>query len=216
MGLYYSDAYVSLYEGDCRENLEWLEADVLVTDPPYGMNWAGGRSGTRREGKKVVGDESTELRDEVLALWGDKPALVFGTWRVQRPATTRHVLIWNKMNAFSGYFSDLPWRMSTEEVYVLGKGFVAEPKVCSVLSVPNMATMDAMRLDHPTPKPVELLRQLLAGCPPEWVIADPFAGTGPTLRAAKDLGRKAIGCEIVREYCNTIASVCGQETLFVL
>lgn len=211
--LFYSDDNVTLYHGDCLENLEWLEADVLVSDPPYGIAYEGARSGATLDGRTIPGDENTGIRDRVLELWGDRPALVFGTWKAPRPAKTRHVLVWDKVNRVGGYYSDLPWRLGHEEVYVLGKGFVGE-KRSNVLHVPNLLPNDPMRLAHPTPKPPELLRQLLDGCPEDWVIADPFSGTGSTLRAAKDLGRRAIGCEIDLEYCDVIKSVCGQENLF--
>jgi len=82
---YYEDDQVTLYHGDCREITEWLEADVLVTDPPYGMNF---QSGQRRETfAKITGDEDTAVRDAVAALWGtDRPALMFGRWSVPAPA----------------------------------------------------------------------------------------------------------------------------------
>lgn len=65
---YYEDDQVTLYHGDCREITEWLEADVLVTDPPYGMAF----QSRMRKGPKldqIAGDEDTTVRDAVAALW---------------------------------------------------------------------------------------------------------------------------------------------------
>ena len=89
MNPYYADDLVTLYHGDCREITEWLAADVLVTDPPYGISW-GRRFGDARLGTKnrkteraaVIGDADTSARDAVLDRWLPRPAVVFGTWRV--------------------------------------------------------------------------------------------------------------------------------------
>jgi len=63
---------------------------------------------------------------------------------------------------------------------------------------------------HPTPKPVPLMEALIATCPPG-VIADPFAGSGATLIAARNLGRKVIGVETEKKYCDVIVSRLAQQ-----
>ena len=85
---YYQDELVTLYHGDCLEIDAWLTADVLVTDPPYGIRY---NSRARREtlASSIIGDDDTTTRDAVLAAWGSAPALVFGAWRASRRVKTR-------------------------------------------------------------------------------------------------------------------------------
>lgn len=71
---YYQHDGITLYHGDCREITEWLHADTLVTDPPYGRAWRQGRlsaahrADDSRDG--IRNDESTAARDAALELWG--------------------------------------------------------------------------------------------------------------------------------------------------
>ena len=88
MSIYYQDEWVTLYHGhSIDDHREWLTADVMVSDVPYGIAY---RSNSRRIDmpRSIAGDLDTSLRDAALEAWGDRPALVFGTWRVERPAST--------------------------------------------------------------------------------------------------------------------------------
>jgi len=210
---YYQDDLVTLYHGDCLEVTEWTEADVLVTDPPYGVAW---KSGTMSNAiiptqDKVANDETPVVRDAALNLWDKKPALVFGAWRIPRPENTRMRLIWYKRANIPGMRSNA-WFSADEEIYVLGSGFQGKPTQNVLVTDDRRdgAYGEVARLGHPTPKPVGLLERLIEKCP-EGVIADPFAGVGSTLIAARNLGRRAIGVEMEEKYCETIASRLQQQ-----
>jgi len=198
---YYSDPWATLYHGDAREIEEWRSASTLVTDPPYGMSYRSGR----RTQAAIVGDHDETARDDILALWHDgeiRPALVFGTWKAPRPENVRQLIVWDKRggNGFSGDLR-MPWADVTEEIYVIGNGWTGG-RVPAIYSIPTLPSGN--RPDHPTPKPVSLMRQLIEKCPPG-AIADPFAGSGATLIAARELGRASIGVEISEQYCELIA-----------
>ena len=77
-----------------------------------------------------------------------------------------------------------------------------------------LAENGADRSIHPTQKPLRLMHHVLelVGQPGE-VVLDPYAGTGTTLRAAKNLGYRAIGVEIDERYCDLAAQRCAQEVL---
>ena len=159
----------------------------------------------------IAGDGDTSLRDATLEAWGDRPALIFGTWKRPRPATTRHVLTWIKGDHLGMGDLSIPWRPNTEEIYVLGTGFIGH-RGTSALDIPAPVSWASKGRAHPHEKPVALLRELIAKCPPGTVL-DPFMGSGTTLRAAKDLGRKAIGIELEERYCEIARERLGQQVL---
>lgn len=208
--IYYQDEHVTLYHGDCRAELDWIHADVLVSDVPYGIDY---RSNQRRQtlARSIAGDKDTTVRDEALMLWGERPALIFGTWRIPRPEGTRQVLIWDTKGALGMGAMDLPWKPSHQEIYVIGKGFTGR-RTTDVLTVAPVQSLGYNGRTHPHEKPVELMMHLLDKCPPG-IVADPFAGSGATLIAAKRLGRRAIGVELEERYCELIASRLDQGVL---
>lgn len=215
---YYRGDRVTLYLGDCREIREWLAADVLVTDPPYGVNWAGiptsysrGVPITRGQ-TPIAGDHSTECRDTALEMWGARPAICFGSWKAPRPRGVRHRLIWDKRGMAPGPVR-FPFMTMDEEIYVIGDGFPAtSPPQRSVITTHEPRSLEARRIDHPTPKPVGLMELLIGRCPPG-VIADPFAGSGSTLLAARNLGRRAVGVELEERYCEIAAARLSEQVL---
>lgn len=206
---YYSDECVTLHHGDCLEVTDWLSADVLVTDPPYGIAYASNWPGPFR-GESIAHDGDLAVRDEALWLWGTRPALVFGTWRMPKPEGTHTVLTWDKGPAFGMGNLAIPWKPNTEEIYVLGTGFTGK-RDGAVLSGHGGVSWASKGRQHPNMKPVSLMSALIMKT--VGVVADPFAGSGSTLVAAKQLGRKAVGVEIDERFCEVAANRLAQGTL---
>lgn len=216
---YYDEGGIQIFHGDCREVLPILAADVLVTDPPYGIAFRSNMHGARYETQatadrpvSIEGDDNTDLRDWVLSWWGDRPALIFGTWKVARPTATRHVLTWLKGDHLGMGDLSMPWKPNTEEVYVLGRGFAGH-RGTSLLDYPAPVSWASGGRLHPHQKPIGLMSALLDKCPPGTVL-DPFAGSGSTLVAAKLCGRRAIGIETDERHCENTVKRLAQGVLF--
>jgi len=212
MSLYYSDDFVALYHGDClTEHREWLAADVLVTDPPYGIGWKIGnhpkRGSVAHSG--IQNDMDTGARDDAMAAFGDKPGIIFGSFRAPFPFGTKQTLVWKKPLDAGVIGSTTGYRTDTELIFLTGKH---APRVASRSSVlESQGGMARYKTEHPHSKPVAILEQLI-----EWTtgtIADPFSGSGSTLVAAKALGRRVIGVELEERYCEIIAKRCAQDVL---
>jgi DNA modification methylase len=215
---YYKADGITLYNADCLDVTAWLAADVLIADPPYGMAFQSGQRADKFD--RIKGDDSPILRDNVIAQWRacgcNPPAAVFGTWRVPRPRNVANVLIWYKHGRGPG-MGDLADVFGTchEEIYLLGewKRQPTTKRRGSVITTVESPSNTASRIGHPTPKPVGLMEQLIEATPPPAVIADPFAGSGSTLIAARNLGRRAIGIEIDERYCEIAAKRLDQMAI---
>ena len=201
---YYDDGQITIYHGDCREILPTLEpVDLVLTDPPYGINYASGQRGAF---DGIVGDSDTELRDWLIRYWCPRQMACFATWRCQPPVNPRGCLVWDKGAGVGMGDLTFPWSPNYEMVWVFGNGWAGHRggSILRSKTVVSWNTGPVKRL-HPNEKPIDLLCQLLLKAPNADTILDPFMGSGTTLRAAKDLGRKAIGIEIEEKYCEIAA-----------
>lgn len=214
---YYQDEHVTLYRGDCLQISEWLTADVLVTDPPYGTasgdkrgndgygRRIGNQRGAERVGQHIENDADTHARDQMLMLWGpQRPKLIFGSPRLpEPPGAWADRLVWDKKRLG---INGGPWRYRHETVFVTSGFIRSDNESASILTAWPDQT------DHIHAKPLGLMTRLV-NCAPDGVIADPFAGSGSTLVAASNLGRKAIGVELEERYCEVIVKRLAQGAL---
>jgi hypothetical protein len=198
----------------------WLGADVLVTDPPYGIDWSQpqlSRAKGRMAHAGIANDQDTSARDAALASWGDRPALIFGSLRTEFPRGWRRVLVFRKPTISTGMTGQrLPWLGNWEPIFVCGSWPDQRPTHDAVISTASLTASGysgyATRAGHPHAKPLDVMESLIEKCPPG-TITDPFAGSGSTLVAARNLGRRAIGVEVEERYCEIAARRLAQDCL---
>ena len=225
MGVIFEDSLTKVIHGKWQDYADEVDAaDVLITDPPYGMSYVsnfpqGGPTAP------VRGDKDTYERDSLLERWFsppdfstpdgsgrrfDRPAVVFGTWRVPRPSwPLRQLVIWHKGDRPGMGDLSLPWGPSHEDVYIMGG--VGEgrwqgkrgPSVIRARTREGNAKNSHNEHGHPTPKPVMLMQHFVSRTVGD-VIIDPFAGSGSTAVAARLLGRKSVMIEMERDYADGI------------
>lgn len=196
---YYQSGGMTIYHADCLPIAAHVKADVIVSDPPYGMSYVSGWSKST-----IASDGNTDARDLILSRW-QGPAIIFGKWSCARPENIREILIWDKGEWPGMGDLSFPWGPSHEEIYVIGTGFTGS-RMGSVIRKNRIGGNGL----HPTEKPLEVMSKLIERCPPG-IIFDPFMGSGSSIVAAKILGRRAIGIEIEERYCEIAARRLSQS-----
>jgi site-specific DNA-methyltransferase (adenine-specific) len=218
---YWQGDGISLFLGDCREIDAWLEADVLITDPPYGRAWRqGDLLGHARNAASTTGianDDTTATRDAALERWGKtRPAVMFGDLMLEPPPNTKLVCVYRKpfdaglRGAMGGV------RRDAEAIYLINKwksgiGGRSSVFASSISLVGGTGGLVAKNGGHPHTKPGDVMAELISLT--DGVIADPFAGSGSTLLAARSQGRPAIGVELEERYCEIAARRLDQGVL---
>ena len=203
---YYDDGMgIVIYHADARDLLPLLpKVDLVLTDPPYGIGY---NHGARRagvllgfDGQMVLGDSrpfnpQPFLGYQRLILWG-------ANHYASRLPDSRGWLVWDKRVGIAPNDQsdcEMAWTnfLTTARLYsrYWNGGGIGEDRW------------------HPTQKPLVLMQWCLGLAPDAVTVLDPFMGSGTTLRAAKDLGRKAIGIEIEERYCEIAAKRLSQEVM---
>ncbi len=212
---YFKDESVTIYHGDSLEILPHIPiADLVLTDPPYGIGEAAGKNKSRVSAalpKDYGVDKWDDVRvDPALlasVLRGAKHTILFGgNYYTDLLPVNNCWLIWDKEN--SGDFADaeIAWTSlpgSIRLIRFMWNGMLQKVKQTRY---------------HPTQKPVEVMRWCIQQADTKLkarqnFIVDPFMGSGTTLRAAKDLGRSAIGIEREEKYCEIAARRMSQSVL---
>jgi site-specific DNA-methyltransferase (adenine-specific) len=224
---YYEHAGITIFHGDCREILPSLKADVVVTDPPYGVNLTKKTSDFRdseRFDNGVSLQASVIYRDDpehIIALIDTAIApLVARIGRALVFTGPRLLFAYPSPDAIGCVFTPngagrCAWGFQCMHPILF---YGSDPYlVDGAGSRPNSFRTEQPNretFDHPCPKPLPWMKwAVLRASRTGETVLDPFMGSGTTLRAAKDLGRKAIGIEIEERYCEISAKRLAQEVL---
>lgn len=195
--LYYRDDHITIYHGDCREIAPTLgRFDLLLTDPPYGIGIA--NNPVRQAHAKMDWDASVPepgLLKAMIAKAGK--AIIWGGNYFELPAN-QCFLAWDKMQPedFSLAMLEQAWTNLKGPAKMFRKSVTSYSK------------------EHPTQKPLELMAWCIGKAGEVKSILDPFAGSGTTGRAAKDLGLQCTMIEREERYCEIAAKRMAQEVLF--
>jgi site-specific DNA-methyltransferase (adenine-specific) len=206
---YYDQDGITIYHGDCREVLPQLEPiELIATDPPYNL---GRQYGTGTDDNRSSADFAAWVREwmpEILRLGSTillTPGIAnLGLYLQYEP---KWILAWHKPFGvsrtpigFNNWEPVLMWGKWWRKHY---GDYICAPLVLS----------DRALGGHSSPKPLSLMHTLIERNSEDGLVLDPFMGSGTTLRAAKDLGRRAIGIEIEERYCELAANRLAQGVL---
>ena len=223
---YYSHAGITIYHGDCREILPHVSADACITDPPYSaVTHASAKTENGGDPGKLI-DFAPISEDELVSVLGLAQAST-SRWMVLTcdyryalrleqcpPVGSKFVRlgVWVKPDSAPQFTGDRPAQGWEAVVFLHRAGDRTRWNGGGRRSV---FTHNVARGHHPTEKPLPLASEFVAlFSDPGEIVLDPFMGSGTTLRAAKDLGRKAVGIEIEERYCEIAAKRLAQEVLF--
>ena len=207
----------NIVNGDCIDILKTLDdkcIDLVITDPPYGINYKSNASKydntITKRGLMNDGVEAFELLDKTCKVLQRKTAddshlYFFCSWAVfskfeniiSKYFTIKTPLVWDKKSFVKGdLYND--WGNQTEIILYCVKGKKGfNKRRGNILSFSRLSTT---KMVHPTQKPVELIKEILnVSAYKNDFVVDPFMGSGSTIRACNEMNIKSLGIELDNE-----------------
>jgi len=202
--------------GDCLKILPQIpnkSVDLVLTDPPYGINYQSGRYKYGNPHKPIGGDD--RYPSELIPLFKNKAkkaVFSFCRWdnlyEVEKPTS---FIVWIKNNWSAGDLRRAFGRMWEGILFYPLEEFEFNKRVPDVIDCRRVPPTQLM---HPTEKPIHLIKHIIRNCSKEGdLILDPFLGPGTTAVAAKMLDRNFIGIEINQDYCEIARQRLRQDKL---
>jgi len=202
---YYDQDGITIYHGDCAKILPFIDpVDLLLTDPPYGIGTGKGRCGSRGKDWGVQAWDKTTVPDDLIqsAVQKARVCIVWGGNYYNFPPS-RCWLAWDKLwpdEWYSTAHFELAWTNMDKNAHAWRK---------------SCAEANARGKAHPSQKPLELMHWCIKEAGDNIAtILDPFMGSGTTLVAAKNQGKRCIGIEREESYCKIAVERLGQQSLF--
>ncbi len=228
---YYREDGITILHGDSQEIMagNLLEGiDLIVTDPPYGVEYSGGHFhsgyvGIKRERERLTGDDADVYQWAIplmfkvchgpcYVFFSDTRALNIYKAVHQAKGTVHALIIWHKTNAKYAAMNSQYKQRHEPVLYCKGINAKTKWKGSSSESTIWEFPRKSSNALHPTEKPEWLIEKAINNHDCDLVL-DPFCGSGSTLEAAKLLGKKAIGIEINEKYCEIAANRLSQSVL---
>ena len=206
---------VNLMLGDCLERMKEIpdgSVDMILTDPPYGMDFQSNRRVVKDKFNKIENDKNVEwlpsFAEESYRVMSNNTSIYcFCSWHnidifkreIEKLFKIKNIIVWVKNNHGSG---DLKGAYAPKHEFVIyahkGRSLFREKRTTDVM---EFAKIHSSKLQHPTEKNIEMLKVFIKNnSDEEQTVLDPFMGSGSTGVAAKNLNRNFIGIEMDEGY----------------
>lgn len=198
---YYETELGVLYHGDCLEILPQIEeVDLVLTDPPYGMSYLSNYYKHGNPHKAVHGDNQypIEILERCINL-ATCAVFAFCRWdNLNDIPKPKSFIVWMKNNWTAGDLEHEYGQQWEGIAFYPQKGHKFIKRLPDIIDCRRVPPTQIL---HPTEKPINLIEALIRNNSGD-LIFDPYLGSGTTAVACERLGRKWIGIEISKEYCD--------------